>query len=55
MLPWIIGGVIGATITAVVLYNEEENEKALIAQDDAEAEKKLKETSHSLQGETRYS
>lgn len=27
MLPWILGGLIGATVTAVVMYNEEEKEK----------------------------
>jgi hypothetical protein len=48
MLPWIIGGVIGATITAVAFYNEEEREKALVAQEDAEAEKKFKETVQSF-------
>lgn len=31
MLPFIIGGIVGATITAVIAYNEEENEKKSVA------------------------
>lgn len=36
MLPWILGGLIGATITAVIMYNEEEKEKMEDAKDEIE-------------------
>jgi len=36
MLPWILGGLIGAAVTAVVMYNEEEKEKMEEAKDEIE-------------------
>ena len=34
MFHWIIGGIIGATITAIFLYEAEEREKDEIAKED---------------------